>query len=175
MKTTIENTNALKCASVGSISQGTLKTDDLLTAFGNELEWQIKRNGAFLSMPENFPMRDRLAKLLGESQDAWQDDGETLQDEENASELVSELQDALGEFCLPYFYFGTHPGDGSDFGFWPIEIDEIKEQVGFVSSESQDSPDADFIGEWLSVNDHGNCTLYVRNQDGSDTEIWGIV
>lgn len=156
----------LKTANIGSISHGTLRTEDLLHSFGNELEWQINRNGEFLSRPENFPMRDRLAKLLGESRDAWNDDA--------ASELVVELQDALNEFAAPYCSFSAHCGDGSDFGFWPMDMEEIKEQIEFTSSTDQEFPDDDFSGEWLHINERGNCTLYVR-LDGKDSEIWSLV
>jgi hypothetical protein len=184
--------NSLKPASFGSVSHGTLRTEDLLSAFSSELEWQIGRNGAFLSMPENFALRDRLAKLLGEAQDAWQEDGETLQDEDLAAEMVNELQDALSDnFAPAYGYFGAHCGDGSDFGFWLGDIEDIKSQVGFVSvsdrasasfkesagcdSEDSSRPADSFRGEWLHVNDHGNATLYIRNEDGKDSEVWSIV
>lgn len=164
----------LKTANIGSISHGTLRTEDLLHTFASELEWQINRNGEFLSRPENFPMCDRLAKLLGESQDAWKDDGETLQDDDIAAELVNELQDALNEFAPSHCSFSAHCGDGSDFGFWPMDMEEIKEQVEFASSTEQEYPDDDFSGEWLHINERGNCTLYVRS-NGKDSEIWSIV
>lgn len=167
---------ALIPARFGSISHGTLCTEDLLSSFLSELEWQISRNGAFLSLPENFPLRDRLAKLVGEAQDAWNEDGETLQDEEQAGELVNDMQDALSEHFAPaYGYFGTHPGDGADFGFWANDIESIKEEIDFVSSKREEYPPEDFRGEWLHVNDHGNCTLYVRGENGKDVEIWGLV
>lgn len=171
MKTEIAQ---LTPARFGSISHGTLRTEDLLSAFTSELEWQVGRNGDFLSRPENFPMRDRLANLIGEAQDAWAPDGETLADEGTAAELVDELADALQEFTPTYGYFGSHPGDGSDFGFW-VDVESVKEQVGFVSSKSQEYPDAGFVGEWLHVSDHGNATLYVRDASGKDAEIWSIV
>ena len=165
--------NLFKTASLGSISHGTLRTQDLLESFANELEWQIARNGDFFAMPENHEQRNRLAKVLGEAQDAWNEDGETLTNEDNARELVDELQDALNEFCGSFVSFGTHPGDGADFGYW-VDVDEARESVDFVSSKEQGEPDADFEGEWLSVNERGNCTLYVRGEDGKDVEIWGV-
>ena len=51
-----------------------------------------------------------------------------------------------------------------------------REDVGFVSGQDgRDYPDDDYRGEWLSVSDHGNATLYVRGDDGQDKEIWGVV
>lgn len=164
-------------AKFGSVSTATLRTEDLLSAFISELEWQTRRNGEFFSDPANFAQRDRLNNLVGEAQDCFAENGTDIDEEKQdlADELVNEtLPDALNFFAPPFAYFGAHYGDGADFGFWPQNIEEIKEQVEFVSSESQEYPDSDFSGEWLHVNERGNCTLYVR-ENGQDKEIWGIV
>lgn len=58
--------------------------------------------------------------------------------------------------------------------FLSADVDGARELVDFVSSRSQDYPPDDFTGEWLHVSDHGNATLYVR-ENGQDKEIWGIV
>ena len=34
---------------------------------------------------------------------------------------ISDVLDALDECAPEGCYFGPHEGDGSDFGFWPIE------------------------------------------------------
>ena len=170
MKTTVH-------AKLGSISHGTLRTEDLLSAFLSELEWQLRRNGEFFCLPENFPHRDRLNNLVGEAQDCFAEDGETIDPdkEEIASELVNEtLPDALQAFAGPFCYFGAHDGDGSDFGYWLQDIESIKEQVEFTSSRSMEYPPEEFQGEWLHVNERGNCTLYVR-ENGKDREIWSVV
>lgn len=172
----------LRPASFGSVSSGTLRTVDLLNALHSELEWQVQRNGAFLACPENFPLRDRCAKLVGEAQDSFAEDGETLTEdgEEHGPELISDLCDVLSEFAPSYGYFGAHPGDGADFGYW-VEIENVKEQVEFVSSKGEERPAAEFRGEWLHVNERGNCTLYVRedspaaSEGYADREVWGLV
>lgn len=169
----------IQSASFGSVSHGTLRTEDLLSSFADELDWQMRRNGEYFAQPEHFAFRDKLVALVGEAQDAWDEDGEELKDQEIAAELVNELQDVLSNNFAPiYGYFGTHPGDGSDFGYW-VEIEDVKEQVGFVSSEDEERPDGDFLGEWLHVNERGNCTLYVRYMDTDsavkDREIWSCV
>jgi hypothetical protein len=176
---------ALRPASFGSVSSGTLRSEDLLNALHSELEWQVQRNGAFLACPENFPLRDRCAKLLGEASDAFGEDGETLTEEgeEHASEIISDLCDCLSEFAPSYGYFGAHEGDGACFGYW-VNVENVKEQVAFVSSKRQPEPAADFRGEWLEVNERGNCTLFVREDNTTDAfardgyvdrEVWGIV
>lgn len=146
----------LKPARLGTISHATLNPEHLLRRFSSALEDQITLNGGFLSLPENFPMRDRLAKLLGDAQDAYQDDGETLKDEQDAAEMVDELIDALEEFAPPYCYFGATEGDGSDFGFWPS-----RESIDELPTESEREPGDDY----KEVNDHGNVTIY--GGDGS--------
>ena len=54
------------------------------------------------------------------------------------------------------------------------DIEGAKEDCEFVSTKTQEYPDDDFEGEWLHINERGNCTLYVR-ENGKDKEIWSIV
>lgn len=152
----------IKPASLGTISHGTLRTEDQLNAFGDELEWQIRRNGEFFSQPENFATRDFLNNLHGEHCDIFDADGNLPDDkEEEASTLVMELAGILSEHFAPrYCYFGTHEGDGSDFGYWAdwSRIEELPVVEG--------SDEALALSEdCKSVNDHGNVTVY--GADGS--------
>jgi len=150
----------MKTHPLGSISHGTLRTEDLLQSFASALEGMSLVNGDYYSRPENFTERDKLNALVGEAQDQWTEDGTELQDEERAQEIVSELQDALEQFAPPYCYFGTHEGDGSDFGFWP-SMEQI-EELPCV----EDSDEAKELGEdCRHVNDHGNVTVF--GGDGS--------
>jgi|SRR6516162_3626559 hypothetical protein len=59
--------------------------------------------------------------------------------------------------------------------FLTVSVESVKEDCAFVSSKEQECPADHFRGEWLHVNDHGNCTLYVRGARGQDKEIWAIV
>lgn len=183
----------MKTANLGSVSTGTLRTEDLLSSFISTLEGLLLVNGDHYSRPENFGERDRLNNLVGEAQDCFASDGEGIdpKKQDTADELVNEsFPDALQGFAPSYCYFGAHPGDGADFGFWVGEIEEIKEQVGFVSREEIDEttdpddssyPAPDYRGEWLHVSDHGNATLYVREDSKTDPagyadrELWGVV
>jgi hypothetical protein len=102
---------------------------------------------------------------------------------EDDSQLLSdcgdEAVDYLNSLDLPSycsFYF-----DDNSLFLAPC-IENVKEDVGFVSGQSEDAnpddsdrPCDDYQGEWLHVSDHGNCTLYVRGDDGKDTEIWSVV
>lgn len=137
----------MKYASIGTISHATLRTEDLLTAFADELEYQVQRNA-------ELPLKHRQAQI-GLVNDARE---VTDFDSEDASELIHELEAALNEYAAPYCYFGAHEGDGSDFGYWPDSyvIEEL-EQV-------QDSDQASALGQDCKfVNDHGNVTVFDGN------------
>jgi len=93
---------------------------------------------------------------------------------------LDELFDAMQEFCGPYFYFGSHPSDGADYGFWLCEntAQEVKDSGGYVVSDLSECDEIaeDDTVEVLHVNDHGNCTLYAYNpQDDEFEEIWAVV
>lgn len=167
----------IKPANFGSVSHGTLRTNDLLSAFIDEMQWQMQRNSSYFSLPENFHERDCLHSLIGEAQDCFAENGEDIDadKEETAAELVNDFCDRFSDFfCKRFAYFGTHCGDGSDFGFWP-DIDAARDFCGFVSTKESEYPANDFVGEWLHINERGNCTLYVRDESGKDSELWSVV
>lgn len=49
------------------------------------------------------------------------------------------------------------------------------EYDGFASTVTQDYPDKGYRGEWLHINERGNCVLYFRNARGKDREIASCV
>ncbi|BAQ16089.1 hypothetical protein [Methyloceanibacter caenitepidi] len=128
-------------AYVGSISTGTLLTEDLLEAFVGEL--------SFLADSVDHPgNRQTYEDLCQEAIDA---DPES----EDAQEILNSLIDALTELAPPYCYFGAREGDGADFGFWP-DTDSIAELPRVSDPNEVRIADHD----WLFVNDHGNITIY---------------
>ena len=104
-------------ATPGTISHGTLRTEDLLEAFAGELQHHIARNAERWCSDEGRRERDRLMDLIGAA-------GEVDPDSEDAQEILEAIVDELQVFAPDGHYFGAHPGDGSDFGYWPIEGDE---------------------------------------------------
>lgn len=159
----------IKPASLGSISHGTLRTGDLLSAFISELEWQVSRNGDYFSRPENFGERDNLARLIGEAQDCFDAEGGLADKEDEASEMVDEtLPDALNSFSGPYCYFGSHEGDGSDYGYWPdmVQIEDLP-----TYDDTDAAKEAGEAGDFKVVSDHGNVEIY----SASGESILGIV
>lgn len=91
----------------GSISHGTLRNKDLLHAFSSELD----------SLHGNRGLIARAEAVLLLLDAGWSFQAE----DECISELVCDLQDELNEHCSEDLYFGSHEGDGSDYGFWPID------------------------------------------------------
>ncbi len=156
----------MKYASFGSISTGTLRTEDLLDAFASELEHHVQRNADEWCSDEGRARRDECLALVGEAREV--EDGSS----HAADEIVCALEERLQDFAPPYAYFGAHPGDGSDFGYWVSEsiADDFD---GLKVSDTSEVP-ADYCGEVLHVNDHGNCTLYAAN-NGELTEVWSVV
>lgn len=164
----------IKYASFGSVSTATLRPQDLLASFASAIDDNLARNWRHFALPENVATFDRLTALVKEAKNLNGDGIESDFRIADIEELIAEtLPDALNEFAPPYAYFGAHPGDGADFGFWLFEIDDIREQVEFTSTRKQEYPADDFSGEWLHVNERGNCTLYIRT-NGEDREIWSI-
>lgn len=148
----------IKYAMLGSVSSGTMRTEDLLDALSYELDYQLSRQS------KRFP-RAAQRKLIREA-------NSPKLTAEDAQYVVEELFEALQDFAPPYACFGAHPGDGADYGYWLSE-DIEREFDGLKVDDTSEVP-ADYSGEVLHVNDHGNMTLYVANK-GKLREIWGIV
>ena len=139
---------------IGSISTGTLRTEDLLEAMAAELNRLDKTN----------PLIAEALDLLAVAGD-WTED-----QEEDAGYMVNEsIFDALNNMCPPFVYFGAHPGDGADFGFWP-DWDAIEE----IQRTAWSSYDAGH--EYIL----GDCILYiginpqVGVMDMERNELWSV-
>lgn len=90
---------------IGTVISGTLKTIHLVEAFTAELEW--------LRGPT--PLTTKAHKWIEHGDD------EDLENPGQGEDLLDELYVALDELAPEGAYFGSLPGDGADFGFWPVE------------------------------------------------------
>jgi hypothetical protein len=129
---------------LGSVSTGTLRPEDLLPAFASIMRQFLDANGhsaIYVERAETIVRND-------------------FYDMELAEELVSTLMDGIQGYCPPFIYFGAHPGDGADFGFWPDwdALDEARRDGdGMTYANGEEYlVDANVI---VQVSDHGNTTV----------------
>lgn len=141
---------------IGSISSGTMRTKDLLPAFLRELERQEKLTIAHKKLAKEISAR------MG-SDDYYES--------EELDYDLGELFDALEEYCMPYFWFGAHPGDGADYGYWLSET--FEEDFDDLKVSDLSEIPKNHTGEVLLINDHGNMTLY-NCARGRLYEVWSI-
>jgi hypothetical protein len=125
-------------APIGTVSHATMRNEDLIDSFTRELEKAMKEY--------KWQRQTSIVNAYGEYRQLIKEARRCNHDDEHATDVVSELFDALNDFAPPYTYFGAHEGDGSDYGFWP-----------YVDCESLQ--DASECGYRVDISDHGNVTL----------------
>lgn len=141
--------------SIGSVSTGTMRPEDLIPSF----VWEARN----LRLTKDE--RKTVSCIARESEaDGY------FESEESGFDL-EELMSILDAHSLPYFYFGANEGDGADYGWWLGNIEDAFD--GLKVNDTSEVPRG-FTGEVLLVNDHGNMTLYSANR-GRLHEVWGVV
>lgn len=88
-----------------SVSSGSLKTCDIIPKF--------------LCVIRDTPEYVQLLNVIpcythGDNNAEWWSS-------EDAEAIQSQLIDVLDSYAPSGYYFGIHPGDGADFGFWKTE------------------------------------------------------
>ena len=145
---------------LGSISTGTLKTEDLLPVFTATMRQFLTDNGhksIYVERAETIIRND-------------------FYDMELADELVGTLMDGIQGYCPPFVFFGTLPGDGADFGFW-ADMERIQETLDAAMDLERNVRNGEW--EWqlkdegviVNTNDHGNVTV----MDMDRKILWSIV
>ena len=147
---------------IGPVSEGTLRTEDLLAAY----EWTLR---ALVRKGFAKGIARAALKLCREADSADPDS-------EDAEFILDEMASLLNDLAPPYCYFGASDGDGASIGFF-ISWDAIEDarRCGELAS-GDECPRAtkDAPREFLVVNDHGNATLYVK-RGNRYVEAWGCV
>ena len=157
----------VKYPPLGSVSEGTLRTQDLLENLLDVLEEYAPEVYKGIRVdPENKAVFDYL------------EDPEHREEPDAAQDLLGELHDRLDEIAAPYTYFGAHEGDGADFGYW-VSFDSLEEDArardGVIKINAGDEwpdPMDPSINYVMEVTDHGNVTLYGAHDHA---EVWSCV
>jgi len=179
---------------MGSISHGTLRTEDLFPALRAAIgRVRLSRadRAKFRALCKEWDQLPSGERWGGTAEDPvidWTDD-----QHETASELYMDLLQLAESYTPAYAYLGMHDGDGSDLGVWAA-VDSVQEAVldGEIWQECDGQDDQGCYRQeyrqcadqrvavprgalWVSVSDHGNVTLYRSVGGGRSREIWGVV
>ena len=99
---------------LGTLIHGTLRDEDLLQAFSDELaRIDIKRFNEVIK-PD--------VHLFSESANLTTEEIVEELGVEDVGDVIDDLMDALNEYAPYGYYFGSIEGDGSDFGFWEEQL-----------------------------------------------------
>ena len=124
---------------IGTVIHGTLRDEDLLPAFADELV-RVRASDT-----EHAVLVDDARHPEGFTTDTY-----------TAADIVHDLMDALTEYAPSHMYFGSIEGDGADFGWWP----DIDSMDGCESRILDDHNAIDLDCQLhVNVNDHGNVTV----------------
>jgi hypothetical protein len=156
---------------IGSISSGTMRDEDLFPVFVDTLRElaKIAHNKAHLEFCDE----------VQENIDAhyeWEDNvdvGHEYFNTDASGYDMEKLFDYLQEYTLPYFYFGSHPGDGADYGFWLCE--NMEDEFDGLKVDDLSQVPKDYAGEILHITDHGNVSLYVKAKTQEARVVWEVV
>lgn len=96
----------------GSISSGTLVSKDLFIRFMLFLAQNEQIKAAYKAYLEMY----RHIKPSDNNPYVW-----NIPEDEITGWILEDMFDALNAIAPEGCYFGAHPGDGADFGFWTIE------------------------------------------------------
>jgi len=116
----------------GTVTHGTLRTQDLLRAFAKEYE-------------SLAPFNERtLVRGAYEAADLLDREGDAVSDSDHdlCAEIISDLSEALDRIAQAHgCYFGTTEGDGSDFGFWENEPEILEPETEWSGTPDPTDPD----------------------------------
>ena len=114
--------NRIHAVPGGSVSHGTMRTQDLIPAF-----MEVIRD-----TPEYVQVMNAVPAHAMEDKDAkwWNSD--------EAAALLESLFDTLDAYSPEGYRFGAHPGDGSDYGYWESEPQEVWNNVRKVTSAAEE-------------------------------------
>lgn len=106
----------------GTVIHGTLRPQDLIPAFMDLLhQLDVPRYQKVLLELEEATIGVACYRAGYVAGIDCCDDDPWWESEEAAYLLNETLFDTLNEYADDGYYFGAHPGDGADFGFWRLQ------------------------------------------------------
>lgn len=107
-----------------SIVHGSMRPADMVPAFAHELA--------------DMTSHEQVVSITGFTPDNAPADGDAFWDTFEAAVILTGLYDALNSVAPEGCYFGSRPGDGSDFGFWMT--DEAAEELETMEMKTAGEP-----------------------------------
>ena len=108
-----------------SISHGTMRMIDVLPAMYNTLNSEAPE-AAQQFMANNPEFAQMLQKLEDEGESGFNyGNADPWWESEEAYWAYEDLESELDKLAPEGHYFGAHPGDSSDLGFWPNELGDF--------------------------------------------------
>jgi hypothetical protein len=123
-------------AEIGTVVWGTMRPEDLIPVFYETLE-ELDPDGAaaWIAYWKEF------APLVhGDAEDFIAMNFDDL-DPDLVNGALEDLFDELNKLAPEGCYFGSHPGDGSDYGFWPAEDQQEEEEEEEPDDDPDEEPD----------------------------------
>lgn len=101
----------LKESEPGTISRGTMRAEDLIPTFMSHLFKEDPQKARMIWKKYPNLLQALCDKQAGIESDWWES-------EEASNILNNDLFDEMQNYAPEGHYFGSHPGDGSDYGYW---------------------------------------------------------
>lgn len=102
---------------VGPVSSDTMRVEDILPVFVNEL---------LTVDPVNSVGTDVWAKYS-----EYEEGDDTYWESEESGYDLDDVMDELNNVCdVPYVYFGASEGDGACYGYW-VEYNAVEDDIQF--------------------------------------------
>jgi hypothetical protein len=148
---------------LGSVSSGTMRKEDLMPVFVNEL---------LAIDPEN-----QVASMIWAKYSEYEEDDETYWNLEESDYDLDDLFEEFNHVCdVPYIYFGAHPGDGADYGYW-IDFDAVEDDIEYdelLCVANEEEIPSDHVGLVAFKSKNEVVALYNSANGNFESMIWGV-
>lgn len=145
---------------IGSVSTGTLKTDDLARAALDAID--MLRDYGYCGRNESAAARRDLWEVVENA------------DVDYAGDVINDAEMFIDAHCPDYVRYGSHEGDGACIGFW-VSFDSLEEDRRDGLLPDFEKIPKGFTGLAVNVTDHGNVSLLYFARGRLVRSIWSVV